>query len=109
MQSVRNRELTARELEILELMVEGLTNEEISKKLFIAASTARSHKIKIYDKLEVNNSSKAIVIALEKGIVKPKQEIKKEDPRVVILITLLRELIARVNDVIEIGKDYAER
>lgn len=53
--------LTARELQVLALMHEGLNNEEISKKLSISLSTVKSHNENIFRKLNVNNRQKALL------------------------------------------------
>mgnify|MGYP003580920415 FL=1 len=51
--------LTKRELEILRLVAEGLTNEEIGKKIFISRKTDKTHLRNIFDKLQVHNRFKA--------------------------------------------------
>lgn len=51
--------LTKRELEILTLVAEGLTNEEIGKKIFISRKTVKTHLTNIFDKLQVHNRFKA--------------------------------------------------
>jgi DNA-binding NarL/FixJ family response regulator len=51
--------LTPRELEILQLVAEGLSNEEIGKKIFITEKTVKTHLTNIFDKLQVNNRIKA--------------------------------------------------
>ena len=51
--------LTKRELEILQLVAEGLSNEEIGKKIFISKKTVKTHLTNIFDKLQVNNRFKA--------------------------------------------------
>jgi two-component system, NarL family, response regulator DegU len=51
--------LTKRELEILQLVAEGLSNEEIGKKVFISKKTVKTHLTNIFDKLQVNNRFKA--------------------------------------------------
>lgn len=54
--------LTKRELEILKLVAEGLTNEEIGKKIFISEKTVKTHLTNIFDKLKVNNRFKAALL-----------------------------------------------
>jgi RNA polymerase sigma factor (sigma-70 family) len=54
--------LTKRELEILRLVAEGLTNEEIGKKIFISEKTVKTHLTNIFDKLKVNNRFKAALL-----------------------------------------------
>ena len=56
--------LTKRELEILKLVAEGLTNEEIGKKIFISEKTVKTHLTNIFDKLKVNNRFKAALFIM---------------------------------------------
>lgn len=56
--------LTKRELEILKLVAEGLTNEEIGKKIFISEKTVKTHLTNIFDKLKVNNRFKAALMLM---------------------------------------------
>jgi two-component system response regulator DegU len=51
--------LTKRELEILHLVAEGLSNEEIGNKIFISHKTVKTHIRNIFDKLQVHNRFKA--------------------------------------------------
>lgn len=59
-------DLTKREKEILKAMAVGLSNREISDKLFISESTVKTHINRIFKKLGVRNRAKAILMALEK-------------------------------------------
>jgi DNA-binding NarL/FixJ family response regulator len=61
--------LSSREREILTLLAEGLTNREISKKLFIAESTVKTHRVNIMEKLRVNDITGLVRIAVNKGLV----------------------------------------
>ncbi len=56
--------LTKREKEILKLVAEGLTNEEIGKKIFISEKTVKTHLTNIFDKLKVNNRFKAALLIM---------------------------------------------
>jgi RNA polymerase sigma factor (sigma-70 family) len=56
--------LTRREMEILKLVAEGLTNEEIGKKIFISEKTVKTHLTNIFDKLKVNNRFKAALMLM---------------------------------------------
>lgn len=56
-------DLTARELEVLLCIGEGLTNQEISEKLFIGIKTVKTHVSHILSKLEVNDRTQAAVYA----------------------------------------------
>ena len=67
---IQNRQLlSARETEVLQLIVQGLTNKEIGTKLFIAPSTVKRHSINIYNKLDVNGRTEATARAYELGLV----------------------------------------
>jgi LuxR family maltose regulon positive regulatory protein len=57
--------LTERELEVLRLIVAGLSNPEIADELFIAVSTVKSHVNHIYGKLAVNSRTQAVLKAQE--------------------------------------------
>lgn len=62
-------DLTPRELEVLALMVEGLTNPEIAERLTISRATASSHVSHILQKLHVSNRAEAIVLAVRSNLV----------------------------------------
>ena len=51
-------------MEILKLVAEGLTNEEIGKKIFISEKTVKTHLTNIFDKLKVNNRFKAALLIM---------------------------------------------
>ncbi|MCP5063446.1 MAG: response regulator transcription factor [Ignavibacteriae bacterium] len=61
--------LSNRELEVLQLIVDGLDNNEIAEKLFISIQTVRNHIRHIYEKLHVHSKSQAVVKALKEGLV----------------------------------------
>lgn len=61
--------LTAREQEVLELVGEGLTNEEIAACLVISTKTVENHVHHILDKLGVTNRRKAVAFALRFGLL----------------------------------------
>ncbi|MFN2195639.1 MAG: LuxR C-terminal-related transcriptional regulator [Anaerolineales bacterium] len=61
--------LTSRELDILELLRDRLTNKEIAKRLVISPGTVKGHTINIYQKLAVNNRRQAVEKALALGIL----------------------------------------
>jgi len=62
--------LTRREIEILQLIADGLSNDEISEKLVLSPWTVRSHLGRILKKLQVENRTQAAMAALRNGIVK---------------------------------------
>ena len=59
--------LSAREREVLDLLAEGLTGEEIAKRLFLSPETIRTHVRNAMDKLEARTRAHAIAIALRQG------------------------------------------
>lgn len=61
--------LTEREMEILSLMVEGLSNPQIAERCFISKSTAKAHVHSILQKLCVTKRTKAVNIAMTQGLV----------------------------------------
>jgi ATP/maltotriose-dependent transcriptional regulator MalT len=61
--------LTDRELEVLRLLAEGLPNPDIAGRLFIAASTVKTHCEAIYSKLDVHNRTQAVARARELGLL----------------------------------------
>ena len=61
-------ELTSRELEVLELVARGSSNEAIATALVLTPKTVRNHISHIYSKLAVNSRAQAIVLAREAGL-----------------------------------------
>lgn len=61
--------LTDREMEVLALIVDGLTNPEIAEKLFISRATAKAHVHSILQKLYVDDRTQAAVTAMREGLV----------------------------------------
>jgi DNA-binding NarL/FixJ family response regulator len=61
---------TEREQEIFQLIVENLSNQEISQKLFISEATVKTHVSSILRKTGQTNRSQAVLYALKKGYVK---------------------------------------
>ncbi|WP_338695996.1 response regulator transcription factor [Streptomyces sp. Q6] len=60
-------DLTARELEILELLADGLGNQQIARRLFLAEKTVRNYVTRIFAKLEVHDRASAAVRARDAG------------------------------------------
>lgn len=63
------RSLTARELEVLQLVTEGYSNAEIGRKLFIVEGTVKNHLHNILEKLHLENRLQATTYALSEGLV----------------------------------------
>jgi LuxR family maltose regulon positive regulatory protein len=61
--------LTQREMEVLQLIAEGLSNQEISERLFLALSTIKGHTRIIFDKLQVQRRTEAVARARELGLL----------------------------------------
>jgi LuxR family maltose regulon positive regulatory protein len=61
--------LSQRELEVLQLIARGLSNHEISQRLFLALSTVKGHNQKIFDKLHVERRTEAVARARELGLL----------------------------------------
>ena len=61
--------LTKKELEVLSLIVDGLSNQEISEKLVVAISTTKAHVHNILQKLYLTDRTKAAIVALKEGLV----------------------------------------
>lgn len=62
--------LTERELDVLSLMVDGLTNPQIAEKLIISKATAKAHVHSILQKLSAASRTQATVMAMKEGLVK---------------------------------------
>ncbi len=61
--------LTARELEVLQMLARGLTNKEIGRVLEISSNTVRVHVNSIIEKLEVSDRTEAATVAIHRGII----------------------------------------
>jgi LuxR family maltose regulon positive regulatory protein len=61
--------LSHRELEVLHLIADGLSNEEIAGRLYVALSTVKGHNRVIFDKLQVQRRTEAVARARELGLL----------------------------------------
>jgi DNA-binding NarL/FixJ family response regulator len=64
-------ELTDREREIVALVGEGLSNQEIAERLFVSPATAKTHVSRAMGKLRARDRAQLVVIAYESGLVRP--------------------------------------
>jgi DNA-binding NarL/FixJ family response regulator len=62
--------LTARELDVLYAVADGLTNAEIGSRLVIAEATVKTHLLRLFAKLDVNDRTHAVVVAMERGMLR---------------------------------------
>jgi DNA-binding NarL/FixJ family response regulator len=63
--------LTPRELEVLTLMGQGLSNTELADKLTLSEATVKTHVARIFAKLTLRDRAQAVVLAYESGLVTP--------------------------------------
>jgi LuxR family maltose regulon positive regulatory protein len=61
--------LTAREIEVLRLLAQDLSNPQIAERLVVSRRTVDAHLRSIYDKLDVKSRDAAIRVARERGII----------------------------------------
>jgi DNA-binding NarL/FixJ family response regulator len=64
-------ELTPREREVVALIAQGLSNEEISRKIYISPSTAKTHATRAMTKLGARDRAQLVVLAHQAGLVTP--------------------------------------
>ncbi|MDT0276862.1 response regulator transcription factor [Blastococcus goldschmidtiae] len=60
---------TARELEVLAGVARGLTNAEIGRALFIGEATVKTHLLRVFAKLGVDDRTRAVMVAVERGLL----------------------------------------
>jgi DNA-binding NarL/FixJ family response regulator len=62
--------LTKRELEVLQLVADGLSNQQISKRLFLSQATVKSHLVHVYAKLGVDSRTAAVAAAATRRLIR---------------------------------------
>lgn len=68
-EELSNRKISKRELEVLELMADGLSNQEIASRLFVSLNTIKTHSSNLFQKLEVKRRTQAIETGKKIGII----------------------------------------
>lgn len=66
---VANLGLSTREVEVLQLMAQGKSNQEIADRLFISLNTVKTHNSKLFEKMEVKRRTQAIQIGKKLAII----------------------------------------
>lgn len=61
--------ITRRELEILELIAQGMSNREIAEKLFVSENTVKTHSSRVFDKLGARRRTQAVQLGKEFGLL----------------------------------------
>ena len=61
--------ITKRELEILELIAQGMSNREIADKLFVSENTVKTHASRVFDKLGASRRTQAVQIAKSQRLI----------------------------------------
>jgi ATP/maltotriose-dependent transcriptional regulator MalT len=61
--------LSEREIEVLSLLAQGMSNREIAEQLYISTGTVKTHAHNIYNKLGVKNRTQAIATGRQLGLV----------------------------------------
>jgi len=66
---VKRLNLSKRELEVLQLMAAGLSNQEIAERLFVSLNTIKTHSAQIFEKMEVKRRTQAVDLGKKLSII----------------------------------------
>jgi ATP/maltotriose-dependent transcriptional regulator MalT len=61
--------ITRREMEVLELIAQGMSNQEIAAKLFVSENTVKTHLSRVFDKLGAKRRTQAVQMGKEMGLL----------------------------------------
>lgn len=61
--------ITRREMEILELIAQGMSNREIAERLFVSENTVKTHSSRVFDKLGARRRTQAVQMGKEFGLL----------------------------------------
>ena len=61
--------ITRRELQILELIADGLSNREIAERIFVSENTVKTHSSRLFDKLSARRRTQAVQIGKQLGLI----------------------------------------
>ena len=61
--------ITPRELEVLQLIAEGLSNKEMAERLFVSENTVKTHASRVFDKLGASRRTQAVQLAKSQGLL----------------------------------------
>jgi DNA-binding NarL/FixJ family response regulator len=62
--------LSARETEVLTLVADGLSNQQIAQRLFVSQATIKSHLVHIFAKLDADSRTAAVAVAVQRGLIR---------------------------------------
>ena len=68
-EQVKRFSLSKRELEVLQLMAEGLSNQEIADRLFVSLNTVKTHSAQVFEKMEVKRRTQAVDLGKKLSII----------------------------------------
>lgn len=70
MRTTQAEALSAREIDVLTAVAQGLTNKDIARHLHVSEATVKTHLLHIFTKLDVADRTAAVTLALEKGVIR---------------------------------------